>query len=119
MKKAVVGIFEDDAASRFIFERLFEPMGDKVEVRIFDTPQKGFETAAMVPFDIAYIEIHFWSSFGGLSILKRLREINPDIFVVAMTSLLQPGDLERIMDSGFNMCLEKPVVFSSAAFSFQ
>jgi CheY-like chemotaxis protein len=114
MKKTVIGIFEDDVVSRYIYEKLFENHRDQVEVFIFDTPEKGFEKALLKPFDIVYIEVHFWRHFGGISILGKLKEITSNnMIAVAMTSLLQKGDLERLVACGFNLCVEKPVVFSS------
>jgi hypothetical protein len=29
-----------------------------------------------------------------------------------MTSLLQEGDLEKILAAGFNLCVEKPLIFT-------
>jgi CheY-like chemotaxis protein len=114
MKKTTIAIFEDDVVNRFIYERLLNRRKDELQVHIFDTPEKGIALAREVTFDIVYIELHFWETFGGLAILKRLREICPkEMIAVAMTSLLQEGDLEYILAAGFNLCLEKPVVFSS------
>lgn len=108
----MIAIFEDDHVNRFIYERIFQGRND-VTIHIFDTPEKGVAKALETPFDIVFIEIHFWGNFGGLNILNKLKEIlTPQTTFVAMTALLQRGDLERILGSGFHMCIEKPVVFS-------
>ncbi len=113
MKKTIVAIFEDDAASRFIYENLAGSRNRNIEIHIFSNPAEGIEMARKVHFDIVYIEIHFWESFGGISILNKLRAVTPENMVaVATSSLLQEGDLEKITAAGFQMCLEKPEVFS-------
>lgn len=112
MNKKVIAIFEDDHVNRFIYERIFQGRDD-VTIHIFDTQEKGVSKALETPFDIVFIEIHFWGNFGGLNILNKLKGIlPPQTTFVAMTALLQRGDLERILGSGFHMCIEKPVVFS-------
>jgi CheY-like chemotaxis protein len=112
MNKKVIAIFEDDHVNRFIYERIFQGRND-VTIHIFDTAEKGIAKASETPFDVAFIEIHFWGNFGGLDILNRLRKVlTSKTTFVAMTALLQRGDIERILNSGFHMCIEKPVIFS-------
>ena len=49
----------------------------------------------------------------NLDILNKLKKASTHkTTIVAMTALLQRGDIERILNSGFHMCIEKPVVFS-------
>jgi CheY-like chemotaxis protein len=117
MQKTVVAIFEDDVVNRFIYERLFVHRKDAIELYIFDHPEKGIEMARQKKFDVVFIEVHFWENFGGITILEDLRKIlSPSLISVAMTSLLQKGDLEFLMSSGFTLCLEKPLVFTEADF---
>ena len=112
MKKTKIAIFEDDHLDRFVYEKLFSHMQDNVDVHVFDSAEKGIAMAKQVHFDVVFIEIHFWEDFGGIPILNKLKKNSPkDMLAVAMTSLLQQGDLERITSSGFTMCLEKPVAF--------
>jgi CheY-like chemotaxis protein len=113
MKKIVIGIFEDDAVNRFIYERLLLTRND-VEVHMFDDPEKGVAAAKQVHFDIAFIEIHFWGTFGGVNILNKLKKnVSAPMTTVAMAAFIQDGDRERILGSGFDFCLEKPISFSS------
>jgi CheY-like chemotaxis protein len=112
MKKTTVAIFEDDQINRFIYEKLFEQIESDVHIHVFDNPEKGIAQAQQTPFDVVFIEIHFWKNFGGVSILDRLKEASSNqMLAVAMTSLLQEGDLEKITSSGFAICLEKPIAF--------
>jgi CheY-like chemotaxis protein len=112
MSKKVIAIFEDDHVNRFIYERIFQGRND-VELHIFDSPDKGVALAEEIRFDLVFIEIHFWGNFGGLGILNRLRETPAQsVTFIAMTSLLQKGDVERILRSGFHLYIENPVIFS-------
>lgn len=111
MKKTVVAIFEDDLVNRYIYEKMFRVRED-ITLHIFDHPEKGIEAFKTTSFDVVFIEAHFRENFGGLRILETLRPVsgNQTVFI-AITSLLQKGDLERLMGAGFMMCLEKPIVF--------
>jgi CheY-like chemotaxis protein len=116
METKMIAIFEDDRVNRFIYERLFRSRKD-VQLYVFDSAEKGLSMAARIPFDVIFIEVHFWENFGGFSILDKLKRIcMPGTPFIAMTSLLQQNDLEYILQAGFSMCLEKPVVFSAMDF---
>ena len=112
MKKTTIAIFEDDHTNRFVYKKLFKNMEGNIELYVFDNPDKGIAMAELIHFDVVFIEIHFWENFGGISILNKLKQLSTkDMLAIAMTSLLQEGDLEKITSSGFTMCLEKPVAF--------
>lgn len=117
MKKKVIAVFEDDPVNRFIYQRTLQKRKD-VEAHLFDNAEKGVISAKEIQFDVIFIEMHFWASFGGIAILEKLKQITtPSTTFVAMTSFLQEGDLEYLFAAGFNMCLEKPVIFSEIDFS--
>ncbi|HEY0655674.1 MAG TPA: response regulator [Chryseosolibacter sp.] len=112
MKKTLVAIFEDDLVNRYIYEKMFRQRED-ITLHIFDHPEKGIQAFKETPFDVIFIEAHFRENFGGIGILKQLKPlVGSHTVFIAMTSLLQKGDLERLMGAGFMMCLEKPIVFN-------
>jgi CheY-like chemotaxis protein len=112
MKKTTVAIFEDDHVNRYIYQKLFDSIASDIQIHVFDNPEKGISMAKQTPFDVVFIEVHFWENFGGIEILNKLKDTSSQpMLAVAMTSLLQQGDLETITSSGFAMCLEKPVAF--------
>lgn len=117
MKKKIIAIFEDNQINRFIYKQVFNDK-EEVEVHIFDSPGSGIAKAKEMHFDVVFIEIHFWSNFGGIDILKRVKQASASSpTFIAMTSFLQEGDLEQIMHAGFSLCMEKPVVFSELKLS--
>jgi len=114
MKKTVVAIFEDERVDRFIYKRLLKNFGDKIDLHVFDNPEEGIAKAESTEFDVVFIDIHFWDNFGGIPILNKLKQASAHPFIaVAMTSLLQDGDLEHIIRAGFSICLEKPIAFEA------
>jgi CheY-like chemotaxis protein len=112
MKKTLVAIFEDDLVNRYIYEKMFRIRED-ITLQVFDQPEKGIEAFTENSFDVVFIEAHFRENFGGIRILNKLAPLAATQTVfIAITSLLQKGDLERLMEAGFMMCLEKPIVFN-------
>lgn len=111
MHSTVIGVFTDDKIDGVLFERAFDQYDHRIEGYVFDNPERGILAAREVGFDVVFIEIHFWGEdFGGVSILDQLRKASPrKLLAVALTSFLQDGDLERILKSGFTMCIEKPL----------
>jgi CheY-like chemotaxis protein len=82
-----------------------------VEGHVFTNPEEGIMAASVIDFDIVFIEIHFWGeNFGGISILQQLKNVSrKNVLAIGITSFLQDGDVEKIISSGFTMCIEKPV----------
>jgi CheY-like chemotaxis protein len=117
MRKKVIAIFEDDPVNRFVYERTL--LGyEGIEFHIFEYADKGLALAKEVSFDIVFIEMHFWGNFEGLAIMSKLKEIcSASTIYVGMTSLLQKDDMEVALNAGFNLCLEKPILFSNMDFA--
>jgi CheY-like chemotaxis protein len=121
MKKLNVGIFEDDEVNRFIYRNILKSRADEMEVHVFGDPEVGLEKAQTTPFDIVLIETHFWGrNFFGIHILNELKKVSLKGFTsIAITSLLQEGDVERLTGAGFTLCLEKPLSFEIVERAFQ
>jgi CheY-like chemotaxis protein len=112
MKTTTVAIFEDDLVSRYIYDKMFKARED-ITLFLFDNPQKGYDKLKDTPVDVIFIEAHFHENFGGIKILENVRSlVSANTVFIAITSLLQKGDLETLMGAGFMMCLEKPIVFN-------
>jgi len=114
-KKTVVAVFEDDPIDLFLYEKLFERLSDKMTCLYVRTLEDQALLSGHLEFDMAIIDIHFWGNNVGLSILSKLRNsAGRDFIAIAITPLLQEGDLELIMSAGFDLCVEKPVIFQHA-----
>lgn len=111
-KRIVIAIFETDPLNRFIYQKMLDPQQDKASFYIFNTVEEGLEKAPLLDFDVAFIDMHLRGEFfGGISVLKRLKAISSKTSMIAMTTLIQQGDLERAKSGGFIKCIEKPLPF--------
>lgn len=114
MKKIRIGIFEGEKVNHFIYDKILEQHGE-AQFFLFDTPEKGFSVAENIHFDIVFIDLHFWGqNFSGINILQKLKETDPSNMVtIAITPMLQDGDLQRAFSGGFGMCIEKPLALNT------
>jgi CheY-like chemotaxis protein len=111
-----IGVFESDLADQFLYKQAFLNRHDPVEFSFFKNLREATVVVADGQVDILIIELHYLSSNMGLDIVKKLREVAPFNFTaIAVTSLLQEGDLERIFKGGFHACVEKPFIFEQLA----
>lgn len=110
MKKKVA-IFEDDAVSCLMHERMFRLQAEHLEVHVFDQPEHGYHQLEKGGFDIIVIEVHFWKCFGGLDILHEIKKrTNAPMYFLGVTSLLRQSDVTFLTEAGFNECIERPVM---------
>jgi CheY-like chemotaxis protein len=114
MKKIRIGIFEGEKVNHFIYERILQ-QHDDAQFFLFDNAEKGLSLAENISFDIVFIDLHFWGqNFSGISILQKLKETNSSNMVsIAITPIVQDGDLQRAFAGGFGMCIEKPLAFNT------
>lgn len=115
MAKNVVGVFINDKVEHFIYEKNIERLGSKTECHFFSSFDHSKLLSEQYRFDVVVIDLHFsGENFGGISILKHLKNTtNRKMIAVAITPLIQKGDLEAIMDAGFSLCIEKPVTYDA------
>lgn len=105
-------IAEDNPTNRELLRELLEIRGYTVAEAC-----NGQEAVAMVerePPDILLLDIGM-PLLDGFGVVRKLRE-NPrftSLPVVAITAYAMQGDREKIMDSGFDGYLSKPVNSSS------
>jgi CheY-like chemotaxis protein len=115
MSNTVIGVFVDDKIEQTIYERAFQRVEHRVDGHVFTSPEEGIEAMKTINFDVVFIEVHFWGeNFGGLSILREIQRVtNNRVIAIAVTTLLQEGDIEKIIRAGFAICIEKPVTIQS------
>lgn len=110
MAVPVIGVFAGDMLEKAMYERAFSRLRGKVDGYVFTTPEAGFDFSVKKRLDIVFLDIHFWGeSFGGFQILNTLKRTSPNVIAIGLLSLIQEGDIERIIGAGFSMCIEKPI----------
>ncbi len=108
----VIAVFENDSLNRFIYKRMLALQQEKVKFYIFNSPEEGLEMAKQITFDVAFIDLHLrGEQYSGIELAKELKTLSDKTAMVAMTTLLQKGDVERTAQAGFVACHEKPLPF--------
>jgi CheY-like chemotaxis protein len=112
-KRLRIGIFEDSAIDSFIYFKSFQPVAN-IEYYIFDTPERGIAALQKLTFDLLIINVHFWGSNYGSSIISKVKGVAEQLPpFIATTSFVQSGDDEKMRTLGFNAYYEKPFIFEN------
>ena len=101
-------IAEDNPTNRELLRELLEIRGYTVAEAC--NGQEALVSVEQAPPDILLLDIGM-PVLDGFAVMRKLRE-NPrftSLPVVAVTAYAMQGDREKIMDSGFNGYLSKPV----------
>ena len=69
--------------------------------------QEGLRLARTDPVDLILLDIML-PGLDGLTLAHRIRETDPDVAIVMVTALDQPGDLVRGLDTGADDYVTKP-----------
>jgi len=103
-------IVEDDADLRFGLHQLLESAGYGVDVA--ENGLEGVERAIERRPRIALIDLGL-PRLDGCGVAERIRKFLPrgEIVLVALTGRSSPDDLQRIVSSGFDDYLVKPISF--------
>ena len=101
-------IVEDDLSSRLYLNKILE----KVGADIFNAGdgQEAVDMALNNPeIELILMDIQL-PVLDGYSALAKIREVRKDIIVVAQTAYGLLGDKEKILNSGFNDYIIKPIL---------
>jgi CheY-like chemotaxis protein len=101
-------IVEDDASSRLYLNKILEKAG--VVILNAGDGQEAVDVALSNPdIEIILMDIQL-PVLDGFSALAKIREVRKDIVVVAQTAYGLLGDKEKILNSGFNDYIIKPIL---------
>lgn len=101
-------IVEDDPASRLYLNKILEKAG--ADILNASDGQEAVEVALSNPdIEIILMDIQL-PVLDGYSALAKIREARKDIVVVAQTAYGLLGDKEKILNSGFNDYIIKPIL---------
>jgi CheY-like chemotaxis protein len=108
LKGKKILIVEDDLSSRLYLNKILEKAG----VVLFHAGdgQEAVDTAINNPdIDIILMDIQL-PVLDGYTALIKIREIRKDMVVIAQTAYGLLGDKEKILNSGFNDYIIKPIL---------
>jgi len=108
LKGKKILIVEDDLSSRLYLNKILEKAG--VIILNADDGQEAVNIALNTPdLDIILMDIQL-PVMDGYSALSKIREGRKDIIIIAQTAYGLLGDKEKILNSGFNDYVIKPIL---------
>ncbi len=108
LKGKKILIVEDDLSSRLYLNKILEKAG--VVILNAGDGQEAVDVTLNNPdIDIILMDIQL-PIMDGYSALSKIREIRQDIVVIAQTAYGLLGDKEKILNSGFNDYIIKPIL---------
>jgi CheY-like chemotaxis protein len=108
LKGKKILIVEDDLSSRLYLNKILEKAG--VVILNAGDGQEAVDTALTNPdIDIILMDIQL-PVLDGYSALTMIREVRKDMVVIAQTAYGLLGDKEKILNSGFNDYVIKPIL---------
>jgi len=103
-------LVEDNPANQRLFQLVLESMGHAVTIA--GTGEQGWALLeASVPGEFAgvLLDMHL-PGVDGFTLAGRIRErFGPDLVLVAVTALAMEGDRERVLASGCDDYITKPI----------
>jgi CheY-like chemotaxis protein len=108
LKGKKILIVEDDLSSRLYLNKILEKAG--VNILNAGDGQEAVNVSKNNPdIDIILMDIQL-PVMDGYTALSKIREIRKDIVVIAQTAYGLLGDKEKILNSGFNDYVIKPIL---------
>ena len=108
LKGRKILIVEDDLSSRLYLNKILEKAG--VIILNAGDGQEAVNIAFNNPdLDIILLDIQL-PVLDGYSALIKIREFRKDVIIIAQTAYGLLGDKEKILDSGFNDYVIKPIL---------
>ena len=104
----VVGIVEDNAANRLLLGAI---LAERYELRQFETGPDALGAFREAPPHVVLLDISL-PGMDGLEVLAWMRADDRlrAVPVVALTAHAMDGDRERLLSSGFDEYIPKPIV---------
>jgi CheY-like chemotaxis protein len=107
LKTKKILIVEDDVSSRLYLNKILEKTGASLQSAC--DGKEAIEAAKANPdIDIILLDIQL-PVIDGYGAAKIIREIRPDVIIIAQTAYSLLGDRERIIASGFDDYIVKPI----------
>lgn len=107
--KQRVLLVEDDAINAFVISKFLENTYTTTTTSNGVDALKTFKT---MHFDAVLMDINLGDDrINGLDLMRSFRaaEMQSDIPIIAVTAFIMRGDKEKLLDSGFNDYLAKPL----------
>jgi CheY-like chemotaxis protein len=108
LKGRKILIVEDDMSSRLYLNKILEKVG--VVILNAGDGQEAIDIALNNPdIDVILLDIQL-PVMDGYTALLKIREFRKDVIIIAQTAYGLLGDKEKILSSGFNDYVIKPIL---------
>jgi len=108
LKGKKILLVEDDMSSRLYLNKILERVGVTI-LNAGDGLEAVNIAAANPDIDIILLDIQL-PVMDGYSALLKIREFSKDVIIIAQTAYGLLGDKEKILNSGFNDYVIKPIL---------
>lgn len=106
-KNHTVLVVEDDATSRLLYGNFLELKG--FNVILVTNGMDAINAVSMNPeIKIILMDIRL-PELDGISSMREIKKIRPDIPVIAQTAYAMANDKKKLLQAGFDNYLSKPV----------
>lgn len=102
-------IVEDDEISLIFLKEIFEDTGVNI-IHAGTGRQAVNQFKAHPGIDLVIMDLQL-PKLSGFDATKQIKQINPDVPVIAQTAFAMKGDRERAMDAGCDDYVTKPLDF--------
>ena len=99
-------VVDDTAMNLRVFEHLLEDSG--ADIICASSGQQAIDMAEDTTFDLVFMDI-MMPNMNGIDAMKRIRKIQPEVPMIALTANAVSGAKEEYLNEGFNDYLSKPV----------
>ncbi len=99
-------VVEDNFINVKLVKLLLEKVGAEVDVAV--NGKEAVEKARSGAYDIIFMELQM-PVMGGYEAAGRIREFNPDIPIVALSTFVMEEDIEKVFKAGMNDFLSIPI----------
>jgi CheY-like chemotaxis protein len=103
---AKILLVEDGESNRDLVELVLREAG--AEVVSAENGEQGVDIALRERFDLIFMDVQM-PVMDGFTATRRLRELNCELPIIALTAHAMRGDKERCLDAGFTGYLSKPI----------
>lgn len=103
---SIILITDDNAQNLYLARFLLEKEGH--EVSEASNGEEAIIAAQEKPFDLILMDIQM-PVMDGIQATKKIKELNQQQKVIALTAKAMSGDKEEILASGFDGYIEKPI----------
>lgn len=100
-------IVEDEMSNYALLEALLAPTGATL-VHVSTGKKAVTEIESAVDFDLVLMDIKLPDT-NGYAVTKAIREIKPELPIIAQTAFVMSGDKEKALASGCNAYIPKPL----------